>query len=131
MFDSIAESTRTPNPPGALYLVIMPGQGRKLFRIFGVDAAFEAVPVELDVLLFEREGVSIGEPDLLLDQIDAGHHFGDGMLDLDAGVHFHEEEVVVLVEQELDGADISVVNGFDGFDGNATDFSAEFLVDGR
>ena len=30
MFDSIAESTRTPNPPGALYLVIMPGHGVNL-----------------------------------------------------------------------------------------------------
>ena len=105
--------------------------GCKFFRVFGVDAAFEAVPAELDVLLFEREGLPVGEPDLLLDEIDAGHHFGDGMLHLDAGVHFHEEEVVVLIEQELDGTDIPVVHGFDGFDGDAADFPAELFVDGR
>src|SRR3989442_3838280 len=52
------------------------------------------------------------------------------MFHLDAGVHFHEEEVVVLVEQELDGAEIPVVHGFDGFDGDAADLPAEFLVDG-
>ena len=73
----------------------------------------------------------VSEPDLLLDEIDAGHHFGDRMFDLDAGVHFHEEEVVVLIEQELDGADIPVVHGFDSFDGDAADGSTEFLVDGR
>ena len=106
------------------------GTGRKLFRVFGVDATFETVPAELDVVLLEGEGLAVGEPDLLLDEIDAGHHFGDRMLHLDAGVHFHEEEVVVLVEQELDGADIPVVHGFDRFDGDAADFPAEFLVDG-
>jgi hypothetical protein len=104
---------------------------RKFFWIFGVDAAFETMPDEFDVLLFEREGLPVSEPDLFLDEIDAGHHFGDSMFDLNAGVYFHEEEVVVFVEQELDGADIPVVYGFDGFDGDATDGPAEFLVDGR
>ena len=106
------------------------GTWRKLFRIFSVDAAFKTVPVELDVLLFEREGVSVGEPDLLFNEIDAGHHFGDGMLDLDAGIHFHEEEVVILVEQELDSSDIPVVDRFHGFDGDAAEFSAELFIDG-
>ena len=27
----------------------------ELFRVFGIDAAFDAMPVKLDVLLFERE----------------------------------------------------------------------------
>src|SRR6185295_3079338 len=107
------------------------GAGCELFRVFGVDAAFEAVPIQLDVLLLEGEGLSVGDPDLLLDEIDAGHHFGDRMFHLDAGVHFHEEEVVVFVEQKLDGADTPVVDGFDGFDRDAADLSAEFLIDGR
>ena len=52
-----------------------------------------------------------GEPaamlDLLVDEIDAGDHLGDGMLDLDAGVHLDEVELAVLVE-ELDGADADI-----------------------
>jgi hypothetical protein len=107
-----------------------PRAGRKFFRIFGVDATFETMPDEFDVLLFEREGLPVGKPDLLLNEVDAGHHFGDGVLHLDAGVHFHKEEVVVLVEQELDGADIPVVHGFDGFDGDTANCPPEFLVDG-
>ena len=72
----------------------------------------------------------IGKADLLLNDIDTGHHFGDRVLHLDAGVHFHEEEVVILVEHELDGADVPIMYCFDDFDGNAADFPAEFLVDG-
>ena len=105
--------------------------GRKLFRIFGVDATFETMTDEFDVLLFEREGLPVGKPDLFLNEVDAGHHFGDSMFDLNSGVHFHEEEVVVFIEQELDGTDIPVVHGFDGFDGDTANGPAEFLVDGR
>jgi len=75
--------------------------------------------------------VPVGEPDLLLDEIDPCHHFGDRMFYLDACVHFHEEEVMVLVEEELDGADIPVMHSLDGFDGNAANFPPELLVDGR
>ena len=75
--------------------------------------------------------MSVGEPDLLLDEVDAGHHFGDRMLNLNAGVHFHEEEVMVLVEEKFNGADIPVMHSFDGFNRDAADFSPEFFIDGR
>ena len=39
-----------------------------------------------------------------LHQVDAGHHLGHRVLHLDAGVHLHEVEAAVAVEQELDGA---------------------------
>ena len=104
--------------------------GRKPLRIFGVDTTFETVPAELDVLLFEREGLPIREPDLFFDEIDAGHHFGDRMFNLDASVHFHKEEVVVLVEQELNGADVPVLHGFNSLNGHTADLPAEFLIDG-
>ena len=73
--------------------------------------------------------MSIRECDLLLDEIDARHHLRDRMFYLDAGIHFHEEEVAVLIEEKLDGPDIPVVHSFDGFDGDAADFTAELLVD--
>ena len=108
-----------------------PWRRRELFRIFGIDAAFEAVSNKLDVLLLEREGLTVGEPDLFLNEIDAGHHFGDRMLYLDTSIHLHEEKIMVLVEEELDGADITVMHGFDGFDRYSTDFPSQFFVDGR
>jgi len=96
MFDSMAESTRTPNPPGALYLVIIPGRS-ELFRVFGIDAASSYVH-SADVLLLDGKGLPISKPDLLLDEVKTGHHFRDGMLDLDAGIDLHEKEVAILVE---------------------------------
>ena len=36
------------------------------------------------------------------------------MLDLDAGIHFNEIKMSLLVKKKLDGADIGVPNGFGG-----------------
>ena len=49
-----------------------------------------------------------GDPDLLVDQVDAGDHLGHRVLDLEARVHLDEVELAVLVE-ELDraGAEIA------------------------
>ena len=44
---------------------------------------------------------------LPLDEVEAGHELGDGVLDLEAGVHLQEVELAVLVE-ELDGAGVDV-----------------------
>ena len=52
-----------------------------------------AAPRWHDVVLRKRQRFARGDRDLLLDQIDAGHHFGDGMLDLNAGVDLDEVEV--------------------------------------
>ena len=41
------------------------------------------------------------------DEVDARDQLGDGVLDLEAGVHLEEEELAVLVE-ELDGAGVDV-----------------------
>ncbi len=51
---------------------------------------------------------------LLLDQVDAGDQLGDRMLDLDPGVHLHEEPLVpFIVEDALDraGAGVADVTG--------------------
>ena len=55
---------------------------------------------------------------LLLDQVDAVGELGDRVLDLDAGVHFQEDEVAGEgVEQELDGARVAVADASRGRDG--------------
>ncbi len=61
-----------------------------------------AWPRVCDVLLRKRQRLARGHADLRLDQVDAGHHLGDRVLDLDPGVHLDEVEVVVLVDDELD-----------------------------
>ena len=75
--------------------------------MLGVDPAFDRRPGDADVLLGDGQRRAGGDLDLLVDEIDAGDHFGDGMFDLDAGVHFDEIEAAVLVE-EFDGADADV-----------------------
>src|SRR4051812_2493334 len=50
--------------------------------------------------------------DLLFDQVKAGHHFRDVMLDLNPSVHLHEVELLVsVIDEELDGADVLVAHG--------------------
>ena len=53
------------------------------------------------------EVVAGGDADLLDDEVDVGDHLGHRMLDLDAGIHFDEVELAVLVE-EFDGADAEI-----------------------
>jgi len=45
-------------------------------------------------------------PDLPTDEVEAGHHLGDRVLDLETRVHLEEIEAAILVEQELDGAGV-------------------------
>ena len=54
---------------------------------------------------------AVGDADLRLHQIDAGHDLGDRVLDLDARVDLDEvERPGVVVDQELDGAGVVVVD---------------------
>ena len=89
--------------------------GRRQEAVVGilrVDAAFDGVPVRVPA----RSGSSV-EPlasrdaNLPSHQIDAGHHLGDRVLDLQPRVHLEEVEPAVLVEQKLDRAGIGVADG--------------------
>ena len=79
-------------------------------RILGVDAAFQGMAPGDDVLLAKRERLTGGDPDLLADQVDAGDHLGDGVLDLDPGVDLDEVELILLIDQELTGTGIDVTD---------------------
>ena len=96
------------------------GDGRNpgvklLVGIFRGDAALERVAVERNVLLRRKadrllvELVPLRDQNLAAHQIDAGHHFGDGVLHLNARIDFDEEEFAgVGVDQEFDGARVVV-----------------------
>src|SRR5262249_866012 len=43
-------------------------------------------------------------------EIDAGHHFGDWVLDLEARVHFQKVETAVLIQQKLDCPGVRVAH---------------------
>src|SRR6266498_2229224 len=58
----------------------------------------------------EIQALAARDPDLPAHQIDAGHHFGDWMLDLQSGVHLQEIKPAVLVEKELDCAGIGIAD---------------------
>jgi hypothetical protein len=62
--------------------------------ILGVDAHLDGVAVQPHVVLREGEPLTGGDPELLLHEVQAGHELGDRVLDLQAGVHLHEEELV-------------------------------------
>src|SRR5690606_37875255 len=87
--------------------------GNELEWIFGVDAALDGMPAELHVALAQREFFACCNANLLLHQIDARDHFGDGVLDLDTGVHFNEIELAVFV-QKLERTGTAILQGAAG-----------------
>ena len=55
--------------------------------ILGIEPAFDRPAVDGHVILRQRQLLTRGDADHLLDQVDAGDQFGDRMLDLQTGVH--------------------------------------------
>ena len=60
-------------------------------RVLSIDAKLNRVSAGLDRFLREREWLSTRDEELFAHQVDSGSFFGDGVLDLDAGVHFEKE----------------------------------------
>ena len=62
----------------------------------------------LHLALGQRQALAGGDPQHGLDDVDAGHHFGDGVLDLKPRIDL-QEIVAVGAEDEFDGADPAIV----------------------
>ena len=79
--------------------------------------------VQQHVLLFEGERTAGRNAHLFGHQVHARDHFRDGVFHLQAGVHFHKEELVRggIGDQELHGAGTGVVHGPGGVAGCLTD----------
>ena len=118
------ESTRTP---GAVRLGqvehVAAGRQEAARRVLGVDPGLDRMPGHGDVVLRDRQLLARGDAHLPFDQVEAGDHFGDRVLDLQAGVHLHEEELVGPVggDDELDGARAGVVHAARGVAGRGAD----------
>ena len=81
----------------------------------------------------EPERLARGDADLPLDEVEAGDQFGDRVLDLQAGVHLHEEELVGRVggDDELDGAGAGVVDAARGVARGGADAGAGLGIQQR
>jgi hypothetical protein len=77
------------------------GRGEALPGVLGVDARLDGVAAQAHIVLVQAQRLAGGDAQLLVDQIDAGDQLGDGVLDLQAGVHLQKEKVaaVGLVEE--------------------------------
>ena len=66
-----------------------------------------------------------GDGDLQFDEIEAGDLFGDGMLDLQAGVDFEKIEIEMGVNEKFDGAGVGVAAGAREANGGVAHFFAQ------
>ena len=73
-------------------------------RVFGIDTTFDGVSAERQVILGKAQPLAICNSDLLAHKVDAGNHFRDGMLNLQACIHFDEIKFAVFIEK-LDCSD--------------------------
>ena len=86
--------------------------------IFGGDAALQRVPVKRHPVLAWQvhfravQFETLGNLDLAAHQVDAGHHFGDGVLHLNPRIDFDEVPLArVGIHQELHRAGVVVSGG--------------------
>ena len=90
-----------------------------------------AQPVERHVRLREAQLFARRDADHLLDEVDAGDHLGDRMLDLQARIHLEEIERAVLAGDELDRAGGIVADGLGERDGLLAHLAPRRLVEKR
>ena len=127
-------SSRTPNPPGARKFVNATGiRKESLLGILCVDAAFDRVTADDDVILSQGQWIAGGDFELELDQVDARDHLRHRVLHLDARVHL--DEVVLtfnIVEHELHRAGIAVTDLLAQRDGGLGETFPQLVIeDGR
>ena len=103
--------------------------------ILGRDAALDRVAVGLDRSLARHANIGVvqttahRDKDLRLHDVEPGHFFGDRVFDLDAGVHFNEEELVrVSIDQKLDRTGVLVTHLFANIDSCLTQGIANLRV---
>ena len=102
--------------------------GDEVVRVFGIDAALESMAFDVDVFLLVLQRQTAGNADLFLYDVHAGNQLGNGVFDLDAGVHFDKEKLAVFI-QEFKRTCATVADAFAGVGTGFADFFAGFFVD--
>ena len=98
-----------------------------LFGILRVDTAFDRMQPGLCIDDMVGKMLSGSHLDLLLHKITTVDLFGHWVFHLNAGVHLHEVEVQVVIDEVLDGAGIVVSDGLTETDRSLTHSLAEIL----
>ena len=87
-----------------------------------------ATHLQLNILLLDGELEALSHLDLLLNEVNPGDHLRHRVLHLNAGVHLHEVEALLL-PQKLYRANAHVVNGLGSFYGSFSHSLAGLQVD--
>ncbi len=112
--------------------VRLPGQQHRaevgaetLVGALGGDARLDGVAAAGDLVLGQRQRLAAGDAQLPFDEIEAGDRLGDRVLDLEPRVDLEEPWLVmVLFENELDGAEIVIADRLAEGDGAGQQFLA-------
>ena len=96
-------------------------------RVLGVDAAFDGVPLEREVVLREFQRLTHRNQNLLFDQVHTCDLFGNCVFDLNALVNFEEVEISAAVHEEFDGPGVGVMGRFGDAHGCLAHFFAQIL----
>ena len=93
--------------------------GEKALGILGVDPQFDGVTAGHHGVRVKARRKASGREQLLLDEVDTGHQFGDRMLDLQPRIHLEEVERALAgqarrIEEELDGAGAAISDRLTG-----------------
>ena len=99
------------------------GRGQEARRgVLGVEPALDRVPVSRTSSWVTESGSPGGDAQLLADDVDAGDHLGDGVLDLHPRVDLEEREVAAVdVHEELDRARADVLHAVASAGGRGAD----------
>lgn len=102
------------------------GRQKAVVWILRVNPRFNGMTFHGQLRLRQGQGLASGDTQLPLDQIQPGNHFGDRMLHLQAGIHFHEVEATVGLCDELDRAGAHIAYGLGSSDCRLTHLLAAF-----
>ena len=98
------------------------GAWREIVRgVFSINSALDRDAFAFNFILSEREFFTCRNFYLLLDQVNSGDHFRNGMFDLNSRVHFNEVKVVIFVDNEFNRRRIVIIGILDHANSRVTD----------
>ena len=132
---SIPASTRMPSPLGQRSRSTRPVAGRKSSS---ASSAYRRTSIAwppsaralVDLRLRQIERPALGDAQLLLDEVDAGHELGHRMLDLEARVHLEEEDLAAIGQEELARPGAPVADGAGEAEGVLGQLGADLRLHG-
>ena len=131
--DVAAVETHAEAAAGAVGLDLAVVGREVVGRVLGGHAALDGVAVDLEVVLVAEtdlrvaDRLPLGDEDLRTHEVDARDHLGDGVLDLNAGVHLDEIVVAVAVDEELHRAGVDIADGLGDLHGVSVQLLADAL----